>query len=179
MTERPSSNDSTGNHPSDSSSAVSESEYKVGPGRPPKEHQFKPGQSGNPKGAKRKAPSLAPDLKKLLAQALDKKVTITQGEKRRTLTLFAAGLEQLVRQFVKGDRHARKDLFALAEQVGLDLLGLQKKALEAALTPNQEAMLYDFVAKQYDKVTPRAPVLAPPELLDDGVDDQAGGSTHA
>jgi hypothetical protein len=38
--------------------------YKVGPGRPPKEHQFKPGQSGNPKGAKRKPPSLLPDLKR-------------------------------------------------------------------------------------------------------------------
>ncbi len=24
--------------------------YEVGPGRPPKEHQFRPGQSGNPKG---------------------------------------------------------------------------------------------------------------------------------
>ena len=24
-------------------------DYRVGPGRPPKEHQFKPGQSGNPK----------------------------------------------------------------------------------------------------------------------------------
>jgi hypothetical protein len=29
----------------------SENEYRVGPGRPPKEFQFKPGQSGNPKGA--------------------------------------------------------------------------------------------------------------------------------
>lgn len=107
-------------------------------------------------------------------------MTITQGEKRRTLTLFAAGVEQLVRQFVKGDRHARKDLFALADQVGLDLLGFQRKALEEALTPNQEAMLNDFVAKQYDKVAPRAPVLAPAELLDNGTDDQAGGgSTHA
>jgi hypothetical protein len=28
---------------------ASEQEYQVGPGRPPKEHQFKPGQSGNPK----------------------------------------------------------------------------------------------------------------------------------
>ena len=33
---------------------TSDQEYKVGPGRPPKEHRFKPGQSGNPKGAKRK-----------------------------------------------------------------------------------------------------------------------------
>ena len=27
-----------------------EQEYKVGPGKPPKEHQFKPGQTGNPNG---------------------------------------------------------------------------------------------------------------------------------
>ena len=40
--------------PSDGSSGMnkggSEKEYRVGPGRPPKEFQFKPGQSGNPKG---------------------------------------------------------------------------------------------------------------------------------
>ena len=29
---------------------TSDQEYKVGPGSPPKEYQFKPGQSGNPKG---------------------------------------------------------------------------------------------------------------------------------
>ena len=108
----------------------------------------------------------------MLAQALDKKVTTTQRGKTRTLTWFAAGVEQLVGQFAKGDRHARKDLFALAEQVGLDLLGRQKMALEEALAPNQEAMLYEFVAKQYDTVAPREPVLAPPELLDDGADDE-------
>jgi hypothetical protein len=38
-------------------------EYRVGPGRPPREYQFKPGQSGNPKGARRKPKSIAPDLK--------------------------------------------------------------------------------------------------------------------
>ena len=47
-----------------------EEEYKVGPGRPPKEHQFKPGQSGNPKGAKCKAPSLLPDLKEQFERVL-------------------------------------------------------------------------------------------------------------
>jgi Family of unknown function (DUF5681) len=31
-----------------------EDDYRVGPGRPPKEHRFKPGQSGNPMGARRK-----------------------------------------------------------------------------------------------------------------------------
>ena len=35
-------------------SSPSEEEYKVGPGRPPKEYQLKPGQSGNPKGRQAK-----------------------------------------------------------------------------------------------------------------------------
>src|SRR5437773_1849318 len=78
-------------------------EYKVGPGRPPREYQFKPGQSGNPKGAKRK--SLLPDLKRLFEQALSEKVTLKQGEKQRTLTMAEAGIKQLIAQFAKGDRH--------------------------------------------------------------------------
>jgi hypothetical protein len=44
-------------------------EYRVGPGRPPREFQFKPGQSGNPKGARRKLQSIAPDLKAALERA--------------------------------------------------------------------------------------------------------------
>ena len=113
--------------------AAPQEEYRVGPGRPPREYQWPKGHSGNGKGAKPKAPTLAPDLKNLLARALDKKITLQQGEKKRTLTLFAAGIDQFVKQYVKGDHRARKELFALAERVGLDLLGIQKKALEEAL----------------------------------------------
>ena len=75
------------NHRSDSAPAAatetSEQEYKVGPGRPPKEYQFKPGQSGNPKGAKRKPKSMAPDLKAALERALNKTIKLKQGEKER------------------------------------------------------------------------------------------------
>jgi uncharacterized protein DUF5681 len=93
---------------------ASAEEYKVGPGHPPKEFQFKPGQSGNPKGAKRKPPSLAPDLKLLLERALNTKVKLKQGEMEQIVTKAAAGIEQLVNQFAKGDRDARRDLIALA-----------------------------------------------------------------
>ncbi len=48
----------------------SDQEYKVGPGRPPREYQFKKGQSGNPKGAKRKKPSIELDLKAALERRL-------------------------------------------------------------------------------------------------------------
>jgi hypothetical protein len=152
--------------------AAPDAEYKVGPGCPPKEYQYKPGQSGNRKGPKRKVPSLAPDLKELLEQVLAKKHTFNQLGKKRVLTLYAAGIDRLVGQYVKGDRHARQELFALAEKVGLDLLGIQKKALEQALTANHQAILYEYVDKQYDRIAPRPPVLAPAELLDDDSDDQ-------
>ena len=83
---------------------AADQEYRVGPGRPPREHQFKPGQSGNPDGARRKARSIAPDLKALFERALSRKVTLRQGEQKRIITKAAAGIEQLVNQFAKGDR---------------------------------------------------------------------------
>jgi hypothetical protein len=122
-------------------------EYRVGPGRPPKEFQFKQGQSGNPKGAKRKSPSILPDLKALFERALSKTVKLRQGEKERMVTMAAAGMEQLVNQFAKGDRHARRDLMVLADKLGIDLAAGQSKAIEAALTANDEALLADYVQR--------------------------------
>jgi Family of unknown function (DUF5681) len=147
---------------------TSDHEYKVGPGSPPKEYQFKPGQSGNPKGAKRKPKSMAPDLKAALERALTKRIKLKQGEKERTVTMGVAGIEQLVAQYVKGDRHARRDLIGLADKLGVDLMPGRQQAVEKALAANHEAILLTYVQRQYDKVAAPAPVFAPPELLDDG-----------
>jgi hypothetical protein len=147
----------------------SDAEYRVGSGRPPREFQFKPGQSGNPKGAKRKTPSIESDLKALLKRALSKKVTLRQGERERTVTMAEAGIEQLVNQFAQGDRHARRDLMALADKLGVDLAAGQRKAIEEALAPNQQAIIDAYIARQKDMpaASSPSPVLAPPELLDD------------
>jgi hypothetical protein len=129
----------------------SDQEYRVGPGRPPKEHQFKPGQSGNPQGARRKPRSIAPDLKALFERALSGKVTLRQGEQEKIITKAAAGIEQLVNQFAKGDRHARRDLLALAARLGVDLVAGQGEALEqsvaTALSANDETLLADYVRR--------------------------------
>ena len=126
-------------------------EYRVGPGRPPKEHQFKPGQSGNPEGARRKPRSIAPDLKALFERALSKKVMLRQGEKERIISKAAAGIEQLVNQFAKGDRHARRDLITLANTLGVDLVADQGdigQAVAEALSANDQALLADYVRRQ-------------------------------
>ncbi len=145
--------------------------YKVGPGRPPRQYQFKPGQSGNPKGRKRNPPSLAPDLKAALEQALNKKIKLKQGDKERIVSMAIAGIEQLVAQYVKGDRHARRDLIALADKLGVDLMAGQQQTIEQALAADQEAILLTYVRRQYDKVAIPEPVFAPPELLDDDAQD--------
>src|SRR6185312_17424438 len=70
---------------------IPDAEYRVGPGCPPKEYQFKPGQSGNPKGARRKPRLITLDLKDLFERSLGGKVTLRQGEQERILTKAAAG----------------------------------------------------------------------------------------
>lgn len=165
----------TNNRRNDSAPAPTDTpdqEYKVGPGRPPKEYQFLPGQSGNPKGAKRKPKSMAPDLKLALERALSKTVTLKQGDRQRTVTMAVAGIEQLVAQFAKGDRHARRDLIALARELGVDLVAGQRQAIQDALAANHEAILSAYVQRQSNTMVTPAPVLAPPELLDDDPQDQ-------
>jgi len=149
-----------------------EQDYKVGPGRPPKEYRFKPGQSGNPKGLKRKPKPMAPDLKAALERALREPIKLKQGERERTMTMAEAGIKQLVAQFVKGNHQARRDLIVLADKLGIDLMAGQQQALQEAVAANHEAILNAYVDRQYDRVVTRAPVFAPAELLDDDPQDQ-------
>jgi hypothetical protein len=135
--------------PLNSSTDSADQEYRVGPGRPPRAHQFKPGQSGNPDGARRKRRSIAPDLKALFERALNGKVTLRQGEQKRIITKAAAGIEQLVNQFAKGDPRARRDLIALAPKLGVDLLaGQGEQGVAAALSANDKALLEDYVRRR-------------------------------
>ena len=124
-----------------------EEEYKVGPGRPPKDHQWKPGESGNPKGAKRKKRSLIPELKEEFERVFSQKLKVTQGDRQRFITRWVAGLEQLSIQFAKGDRHARRDVFYFAERLGVDLL-TSTKSSDDTLSADRQAILDAYVERR-------------------------------
>jgi hypothetical protein len=130
-------------------------EYRVGPGHPPREYQFKPGQSGNPKGAKKKPPSTVPDVKAMLEEALNAPLKMRRGEKEIEASRLAIGFEQLANQFAKGDRHARRNVFELAERLGIDLLagrGLPPEAMDPlTISANDEALLADFMRRRRDQ----------------------------
>ena len=121
---------------------------------------------------------MLPDVKKAFEQALNKKVLVSRGDKKVLMNRVEIGLEQLLNQFAKGDRHARRDLMEYADKLGIDFLAKHRQALEQALTPNYQAILDAFLARRSGagNVAPASPVLAPPELLDD---DAARGAEAA
>jgi uncharacterized protein DUF5681 len=124
--------------------------YEVGYGHPPKQFRFKKGHIGNPKGINRKASaSLVPDLKAILERALNAKVKMQRGERDKIVTKAAAGIDHLVNQFAKGDRHARRDLMIMADKLGSDLTAgngtnLQNAIVEA-ISAEDEALLEEYV----------------------------------
>jgi hypothetical protein len=143
-------------------------EYKVGPGHPPREHQFKKGApSPYPKGRPRKDATITPDLKKALEDALNKKVEVKRGDRQVLLSKAVLGIEQLVNRFAKGDRHALKGLMDMAAKLGVDLLAGQRGKVEEALLPSHQAILDDYVSRQprpSPVIEPK--VIASPELRD-------------
>jgi Family of unknown function (DUF5681) len=149
----------------------SEDGYKVGPGFPPNEHKWKKGcPSPYPKGRPKKVLSMKPDLKKALESALNEKVVITKDKKEIVFTKAALGIQQLVNQFAKGDRHARRDLFQYASELKVDLH--VKDLVTEALGINEEAIVEFYVRRrlqQSAEASPEDHVKAPPDLIDDDV----------
>jgi Family of unknown function (DUF5681) len=132
------------------------------------EYRFKRGQTGNPKGAKKKKnQTLAPAIAEILKKALAKRVKLTQGDKTRIVSMAEVGIEQLVAQFAKGDRHARRDVMMLADKFGVNFT--ESQIVKEALAPNDQAILDRYVARKtnLDASLARERVIAPPDLLDD------------
>ncbi len=94
---------------------------------------------------------MIPDLKEMLNKALNEPATLRSGKREVTTTKAAAGIAQLVTQFAEGDRHARRDLVALAPKLGLDLAagqgGAIGEAVAALMSASDEAIIADFLRR--------------------------------
>src|SRR2546421_7853998 len=99
-----------------------ESDYQVGPGRPPLHTRLNKGQSGNPGGRGIKT------LPALLAAALDEEVYVTTNGRRRKITKREAIVTQMVDKSASADLRATKMLIDIMNEV-------EKKARVAAPPP--------------------------------------------
>jgi hypothetical protein len=147
-------------------------DYKVGPGFPPRHSKWKPGcPTPNPKGRPRKIPSMKPDVKKIFEDAIFEKIEVKQGDKKVLLEKISVGLRRLATQFANGDRHARRDVFQYAAQLGVDLQA--KEIIEEVLGVTEQAIVDAAFRRRAQQTaaegSPDDHVKAPPDLSDDDV----------
>ena len=76
--------------------------YTVGYGRPPKQHQFRPGQSGNRKGRPKGAKNAATTLREIL----NRKIEVRTGSTVRKIRVLEAMLTRFAESALKGDTKA-------------------------------------------------------------------------
>lgn len=98
---------------------------KIGYSNPPKEHQFKKGKSGNPKGRpkKKRRKKWQPDaysdarlFSKLLQSESNRLLKIKDGEQVEEITVLEAAFRALGVAAMKGNRLAQRDLIKLVQE---------------------------------------------------------------
>ena len=90
----------------------SSSDYEVGCGKPPKEHQFKPGRSGNPRGRPKSKKSGSTDISELLGEPVKVKV----DGKVQYMSPFEAILRKLTKKAVDGHLPSIRNFIETCEE---------------------------------------------------------------
>ena len=88
-----------------------EPEWSVGYRRPPLATRFRPGQSGNPRGSRKRARTLGAAV----AAALDEKVEVKENGRSRRITKLEAAAKQLANRAANGDQRAMQLVARLIE----------------------------------------------------------------
>jgi Family of unknown function (DUF5681) len=112
----------------------------VGFKRPPKEHQFKPGHSGNPSGRRKRPPTFASDL----ADELREPITLHEKGQERRITKQRAFIKTLTALAIKGDIRAINALVACARNFAPE----EATSKGEELDPEDLEILEDFVRRK-------------------------------
>lgn len=142
--------------------AGSPSNYDVGYGRPPKAHQFRPGQSGNPTGSRKGSKTIGVRLQELM----NSKVTVTERGRSRRISRLDVMLRQLTNDAMRGDQRALKLLMEFLHRYGAEVQGTVHSE---ELTSEDLEILADYLRKTGSSNSD--PDVSPKE----GEDDDAEG----
>ena len=112
----------------------------VGYKKPPKHTQFKPGQSGNPKGRPKGTKNLATDL----SEELSEKIVVTEAGQQLHISKQRAMIKSLLAKALKGETRAASVLLKLlidAEQ------SVNSNTIAEKLTEDDQAILAAFAER--------------------------------
>ncbi len=143
---------------------------EVGYCRPPKATQFKPGQSGNPKGrpkgAKtRRFASGGHTLHDALFAEMERIIVIQEGDQQVEMTQLQAFLRRLMIKAMKGDIDAIRMLLRYAEQMQREDRQLHERLLEQMLKYKVKAEA-EVRQRQAKGITDMSDILPHPDHID-------------
>lgn len=110
----------------DTHNASTTAEYAVGYGRPPKETQFKPGQSGNPKGRPKHTRNFKTDLR----EELDSMIRVQEGGRDLVISKQRALVKRHIELALNGDIRAINTLTVnISKVLGMEDIDEAEKTL--------------------------------------------------
>ncbi|MDD3014162.1 MAG: DUF5681 domain-containing protein [Candidatus Gastranaerophilales bacterium] len=115
-------------------------EYEIGYGKPPQEHSFKPGFSGNKKGR----PKGSKNTYNLLNEILNQKIIVKENDENIKISKKIAMLTQLVNKGVKGDIKAITTL--LPHMLMSDLKEEDREKVLASLNQDDRAIIQMYLS---------------------------------
>lgn len=117
--------------------------YKVGYKKPPTSSQFKPGQSGNPKGRPKGTKNLKTDLQ----EELSMKITITENGRPMKLSKQRIMLKALLGKAIQGNIAAANSLYKMIQQSNLNE---EEDIAEENLSETDQAIIKEFLKRNSD-----------------------------
>lgn len=113
-------------------------DYEVGYKRPPREHQFKPGQSGNPKGRPQKNKNFVEDVK----GEMNELIQIQEQGKLKKITKQKALAKRIVADALSGKTSIIKLLLPILSDKNFEI-----KDFEEDLSQEDQAILEDYIKR--------------------------------
>jgi hypothetical protein len=115
------------------------SKYEVGYGKPPAQTQFKPGQSGNPRGrpqgARNKRPALNEErLKSIILEEAYRAIRINDGDRQIKVPMAQAIVRAVAVNAVKGQQRAQRLFTELLSTTEKENRALSDAWLDVAMT---------------------------------------------
>ncbi len=120
--------------------ARTKGDYVVGYGKPPKEHQFKPKQSGNLSG-KRKGTK---NFRTRLREALEKSLDVVENGERKSVSKYDLAISQAVNQACTGNYKFAVLILSMARELDQ----LDDHSDDAALNGFEEELLDLFAERR-------------------------------